>query len=201
MMKKRVWKITENAFNEIISLKRKYDMSAADIAEIVIAKGLAETISPKTVAMLCRYGTWENYQAYLAEKNQGNKLRRHPEQEASQTEIDLPIQAEEKPRMSEAARIMILNQDLIRNEIREAAREEFSKFDIIREELEKANKQLPRMEVQNTITKEVSLKLDAIRDQLAAIVGVLSNIAAAVENGREWDIGPMDPEMEISPEE
>ena len=118
-MKKRINKITADVFDEVHEIKKAMPgLTAKTVAEILKGRGAVEGIGVSTVNALLRFDTFDEYKRYNEARMAGNKGAREAKPAAAQTEIDLQIMSEEKPRMSEAAREMIENQRRILEGIR-----------------------------------------------------------------------------------
>ena len=121
MKKMRERRLGDDVILEVLRINKAYpDMKAGDIATMIKGKGLAECVSASWVSDVILCGSLEGYRRKLEERRT-RKTGRAPEDEPieGQTEIELPIGDDEKPRMSDAARTMIANQERILEELRE----------------------------------------------------------------------------------
>ena len=119
MKKMRERRLGDDVILEVLRINKAYpDMKAADIADLVKGKGLAECVSASWVGDVILCGSLEGYRRKLEERR-NRTTGKAPEDEPieGQTEIELPIDGEDKPRMSEAARTMIENQRTIIDEL------------------------------------------------------------------------------------
>ena len=113
-MKKKINRITEAVFNEIHSIRDAMPgLTAKTVAEILIGRGAVEGIGVSTVNAVLRFPTFEEYKRYNESRTMTGSAAAQAKAPEGQTEIELPIEGEEKPRMSEAARTMIGNQERI----------------------------------------------------------------------------------------
>ena len=120
MKKMRERRLGDDVILEVLRINKAYpDMKAADIADLVKGKGLAECVSASWVGDVILCGSLDGYRRKLEERRT-RTTGRAPEDEPieGQTEIELPIGDDEKPRMSDAARTMIGNQEMIMEELR-----------------------------------------------------------------------------------
>ena len=118
-MKKKINKITEEVFEEIHGIKEAMPgLTAKTVAEILIGRGAVDGIGVSTVNAVLRFPTYGDYKRYNEARTGTGSAAAQAKPMDGQTEIELQIAEEEKPRMSEAAREMIENQRRILEGIR-----------------------------------------------------------------------------------